>query len=245
MKSIYLPKDMELLVCSYGGVGTTFLIDFLAQYKTCNNRNDQDGFKHLDKPPPTRNPDLKAIYIFGNPIDAIYSLFRRDFHNEQSYKLLEQYSKLAPVPMEMSLETYAKDGIDRFHFENHFLNWSQRHFQYPILFVRYEKIWDHLDTLLGFAGIHQNEKTSFPEKKERKTQAKEIPEEVHASMLRMYGSLQNQLENGPDCWIFHRPKNPCDRIYPLKYTVNAKLGMWNIWLKRNILKILGRKHYKP
>ncbi|MBT4223570.1 MAG: hypothetical protein HOD72_03800 [Opitutae bacterium] len=245
MKSIYLPKEMELLICSYGGVGTTFLIDFLAHYKKCNNRDDQDGFKHLDKPPPTRNPELKTIYIFGKPIDAIYSLFRRGFHNEQSYKLLEQYEKLNPVPIEMSLETYAKEGTDRFHFENHFLNWSERNFQYPVLFVRYEKIWENLDTLLKFAGIPKEKKTSFPQKKERKTQSQEIPDEVHASMQRMYGNFQDQLENSPDCWVFKRQKNASDRIYPLQYATRAKVGMLKVWLKRNILRLMGRKHFNP
>ncbi len=241
MKSIYLPREMELLVCSCGGVGTTFLIDFLAQYKTCNDRDDRDGFKHLDKPPPTRNPDLRAIYVFGNPIDAVYSLFRRDFHHEQSYKLLEQYRDLDPVPLEMPLERYAAEGIDRFQFENHFLNWSERNCQYPVLFVRYEKIWDHVEELLEFAGIPAEAKAAFPEKKERKSQAMEIGEEVHAGMRRMYGALQDRLVDGPDCWLFHQEKNFADQVYPFKYAAKAKLGMWEVGLKRGILKLLGRK----
>ncbi len=181
---------MELLVCSYGGVGTTFLIDFLSQYKICNDRDDKDGFKHLEKPPPTRNNNLRAIYIFGNPIDAVYSLFRRQFHHEQSYKLLEQYRDLKPVPLEMSLDTYAAEGIDKFQFENHFLNWSERYSQYPVLFIRYEKIWDHLDELLEFAGIPIEEKRLFPEKKERKSEAMTIAEPVQSSMREMYGNFK-------------------------------------------------------
>ena len=241
MKAIYLPSDLELLVCSYGGVGTTFLIDFLAKYKTCNDRDDRDGFKHLDRPPPSRNSKLKAIYIFGNPIDAVYSLFRRNFHHEQSYKLLERYRNLKPIPLGMSLETYAVEDTDRFQFENHFMNWSERQFQYPVLFVRYEKIWDHLDTLLEFAGVPAGEKESFPEKKERKTQPQEISEAVHASMRRIYGNLQDRLVNGPDSWIFERTMGFFDRIYPWKYALIAKLEMWEIGLKRGILKTLGRK----
>jgi len=241
MKSIYLPKEMELLVCSYGGVGTTFLIDFLAQYKTCNNRDDKDGFKHLDKPPPTRNKNLRAIYIFGNPIDAVYSLFRRQFHHEQSYKLLEQYRNLKPVPLEMSLDTYATEGIDKFQFENHFLNWSERYSQYPVLFIRYEKIWDHLDELLEFAGIPIEEKRLFPERKERKSEAMTIAEPVQTSMREMYGELQDRLFQGPDCWLYDKEKNFSDQIYPLKYATKAKFGMWEVGLKRGILRLLGKK----
>ena len=196
MKSIYLPKEMELLVCSYGGVGTTFLIDFLAQYKICNNRDDKDGFKHLDKP---------------------------------------------PVPLEMSLDTYAAEGIDKFQFENHFLNWSERYSQYPVLFIRYEKIWGHLDELLEFAGIPIEEKRLFPDKKERKSEAMTIAEPVQSSMREMYGELQDRLFQGPDCWLHDKEKNFLDQISPLKYATKAKLGMWEVGLKRGILRLLGKK----
>lgn len=63
LKQQAIITDLETIICSPGGVGTTFLIKFIAQYKSVNNSKDRDGIKHLDRPPLVLNNSLKAIYI--------------------------------------------------------------------------------------------------------------------------------------------------------------------------------------
>ena len=103
----------------------------------------------------------------------------------------------------MSLDTYATEGIDKFQFENHFLNWSERYSQYPVLFIRYEKIWDHLDELLEFAGIPIEEKRLFPERKERKSEAMTIAEPVNQACVKCTGTSRSSISR-PDCWLYDK-----------------------------------------
>ncbi|MGB5632037.1 MAG: hypothetical protein WBM86_04545, partial [Waterburya sp.] len=48
---ILLPGDTDVVVASFGGVGTTFLLKYLAQYRKTNHRFDADGVKHSPLPP--------------------------------------------------------------------------------------------------------------------------------------------------------------------------------------------------
>ena len=141
----------------------------------------------------------------------------------------------------MSLDTYATEGIDKFQFENHFLNWSERYSQYPVLFIRYEKFGTIWMNYWSSQSIPIEEKRLFPERKERKSEAMTIAEPVQTSMREMYGELQDRLFQGPDCWLYDKEKNFSDQIYPLKYATKAKFGMWEVGLKRGILRLLGKK----
>lgn len=240
-KPILLSSNIELLVTSGGGVGTTFVIDFLQNYKVCNDRNDKDGFKHRDRPTPSKNPDFKAIYVFGNPINAIYSLFRRDYHHEESYKLLQNHPQLTPIPKEMSLDAFAAEGVDRFLFENHFRNWNEKFYQYPVMFIRYEKIWDHLEPLLEFAGIPLSEIDKFPELKERKTQLDQISDATKENMRKIYGDFHDYLEAQPDCWIREEEMNFGHKVYAWNFTAGMACKRFEVGLKRGILKMMGKK----
>ena len=121
MFQIILPNNINLAVASYGGVGITFLMEFLSKYKNINNPYDRDGFKHLPIPPLSFNRSLKFIYIYGKPQDAASSLFRRQMHRSQSMKLQSFIaSKKIFIPKEMTLQEYASEGKDRFHFQEHF-----------------------------------------------------------------------------------------------------------------------------
>ena len=54
-----IPKDIEVVVGSYGGVGTTFFLDFVAQFKKTNHPQDEDKIKHLGMPPISFNKEIK------------------------------------------------------------------------------------------------------------------------------------------------------------------------------------------
>ncbi|MBI3333889.1 hypothetical protein HYZ97_00165, partial [Candidatus Pacearchaeota archaeon] len=63
-------ENLDVLVASCGGVGTSFFMRFLNRFKKVNCVNNCDGFKHLVAPPPVAQRKFKAVYIYGNPIDA-------------------------------------------------------------------------------------------------------------------------------------------------------------------------------
>lgn len=91
-KTIFLKKNIEVLIVSSGGVGTTFLMEEIKRYKTTNDPDNKDGYKHLPIPPISQNPNLKVVYLFGDPVLACISLFRRKYQYAQS-KSVEIYHK--------------------------------------------------------------------------------------------------------------------------------------------------------
>ena len=135
LKSLVVPKEIDVIISSMGGVGTTFFIDHIKKYKSTNALNDSDGYKHLLFPPLSANKDIKFIYLFGNPINSVISLFNRDMHHEHSKKKLIYAINLKSINKEASLEQYAAEGVDKFLFSEQFNNWFTDSKFYPTLFI--------------------------------------------------------------------------------------------------------------
>ncbi|WP_154853604.1 hypothetical protein [Cyclobacterium xiamenense] len=196
-----IPKHTEVVVCSYGGVGTTFLMEYLSNFKKINRFYDEDGAKHFPIPPISVNKNLKFVYIFGDPEMATISLFRRNFHHRQSTKLLRLTTKnLKPIPLEMSLEAYVSEGIDRFLFEDHFNNWYKHYLTHPTIFIRYENLYDVLPTLFDFLDIPREHLKGFPPKRERSSVGT-VSDDTKRKITHMYGEFSHALKELPDCEI--------------------------------------------
>lgn len=206
-----LPGNIEVLVTSFGGVGTTFLTRFVSRYKTTNHSGDADLLKHLAVPPCSFNSGVRFVYVYGDPIMAVVSLFRRNYQYVHSGKL-QSYQKLvvSPIPKEMSLEQYALSGRDQFLFESHFDNWYRRYLLHPTVFIRYEKLWDNLEPLFDFLGIPASAISAFPEKKERESSLSGIsPEALHGLQM-MYGGFKKRLDGLKDFEV-RAGNQPCSR----------------------------------
>ena len=206
----------DILVCSYGGVGTSFLISFLEKYKAANSRRDRDHLKHLDRPPITTNKNLKAVYVLGNPLDAVISLFRRNMHHRQSRKLLVNYPSLDPIEPSCTLQEYIQQGVDKFKLNEHFQNWKTAKASYPIMIIKYEAIWNHLTELLNYLEIPLSEATFFPEQKQRKSDWNSLPENIKSDFHKMYGDLNEKIANFEDIKII-KASSPTHIFLP-KYT---------------------------
>lgn len=209
MPNIPVPEHLELVVSSFGGVGTSFLIRFLSRYKRVNPANDKGSLKHHYVPPTSAHPSQKFIYVFGNPVHATISLFRRNFHRLQSIKIQKASNLNSPIPLEMTLEEYASQGVDRFGFRDHFFNWYKADCMNPILFVRYETLHDNLQQIFDYAGIPKSAYGKFPEKIERKSLQTDISEQTIEQLNQIYEDFLNDLEKIPDIEI--REGKPMDK----------------------------------
>lgn len=195
-----IPKDIEVVVGSYGGVGTTFFLDFVSRFKTTNHPQDEDKIKHLGMPPVSFNRNVRFVYIYGDPMEAATSLFGRGMHNYQSKKLQrDQDAVNEAIPLDLTLEEYAKAGVDQFQFRRHFFNWYRDYLIHPTLFIRYEKIWDHKEEIFEFLGLPMNEIENFPQKKERRSKLAELPEPVLSGLEAMYGDFVRELDDIGEC----------------------------------------------
>lgn len=216
MGLIILPGNMELVVSSFGGVGTSFLLSYLTQYKKTNSPIDADGFKHSPVPPVSINGNTKFVYVYGNPQQSAISLFRRNFQYYQSIKLQRWGKKtISPIPQEMTLQEYASQGIDKFRFRNHFYNWYDKYLAAcPTMFIQYETIFDNVEPLLDFLDLPNSCIDSFPKKKKRASTFEEIPVETLKQLDHIYGDFSDELAKLDDVEIRKRAKH---RIFAMTY----------------------------
>lgn len=79
-------EDIKCIIISPGGVGTTFLIDYIANFKITNDRNDADFLKHLPYLP-KRLQGIPILFVTGQPEEIYNSLRIRNYHAIQAAKL--------------------------------------------------------------------------------------------------------------------------------------------------------------
>jgi hypothetical protein len=182
---------MKLIVTSFGGVGTTYLMRSLEGCISLNDANDKDGLKHTPIPPIAFH-NIKVIYVFGQPDKAVASLFRRNFQTDQ-YTKLNLLARLKPKPILSSLEDYAVKGVDSLNLEKHYDNWRYRFKFYPILFIRYDKIYDEREKILSFLDLPLDLAGEFEKFTERKSSIEDVA--VQDNLNKIYFSLKMKLEN--------------------------------------------------
>jgi len=188
-------------------VGTSFFLNHINNYKVTNNFHNNDGFKHTIFPPISFNKKIKIIYIFGNPIDSVISLFARNYHHNHSKSLLRFNTSMKPIDENTTLEEYANEGIDRFHFSEQFNTWLTLSKFYPTLFLKYEKIWENLEILYDFLEIPKEELELFPEKKIRSSNISGLDRETQNGLKKIYGEFEQYLNSFDDYSIVNEHKN--------------------------------------
>ncbi len=197
----FIPANIEFAIASGGGVATSMLGEFFGQRHTINAPSDEDGFKHMPIPPVSLNPDFRYVFVFGDPVAATISLFRRGYHALQSRKLQRGYRPYCWIPLSMTLEEYADQGEDRLFFERQFLNYSERHLINPTLFLHYEKIWDNLDLLQDFLGVSSEEMSGFPPRRTRESDALEVSESTREKLRQIYRPFVERLNGLPGAFV--------------------------------------------
>jgi hypothetical protein len=197
----FIPSDIEFAIASGGGVATLMLGDFFSRRHRVNAPSDEDGFKHMPIPPVSFNPRFRWVFIYGDPVAATVSLFRRGYHGLQSRKLQRGYKPYCPIPLCMTLEEYAAQGKDLLHFERQFQNYFERHQVHPTLFLRYDAIWSNLDKLGAFLGICPTEMAEFPPRAARKSEELIVARETLEKLYEIYRPFVLRLNDLPDAFV--------------------------------------------
>lgn len=178
-------------------MGTTFLIQEISKFKKTNNFGDQDGFKHLPLPPIDRNPNLKIVYVLGDPILATVSLFRRNYHSFQAHKLQRFSKNKKVVHKNTTLYQYAKQQSDAFRFETHYDNWCYRYRRHPTLVIKYDHIHNSLGIMKEFLNLPELFVKNFPKRKERKSDRNRIDQTTYDLLNELYGNFGRKIEALP------------------------------------------------
>lgn len=238
--TIFIQKDIEVLVVSAGGVGTTFLMEAISQHKKINQNIKIDGYKHLPIPPISFNKNLQVIYIFGDPIMASISLFRRQYHNTQSIWVQKYHPSSFTIPFQMNIDEYAKQEKDGHQFKQHMDNWLKKYPLYPTMFIKYENLYDSLNELADFLELPPSFLSNFPKKKERKSSINNLSPATIDGLKKMYSSYQKEVEQLPVC--FKNNINQASPIGGFYFSSPYRKAFWKAFLKRFSLfrKILNK-----
>lgn len=196
-KTILVDKEIEVLVVSSGGVGTTFLMKHLSKYVNINDFNNIDGFKHIPIPVFSLNKNLKVIYVFGDPVMACISLFRRRYHYAHTYQMNKYLSKIKVLPIESSIEEYVQNKMDGFYMLDHFSNWSSKLNTHRTLFVRYESLYEHVRDIQRFLNLDDDFVDAFPDKRKRLSNTDGIDVQLVSGLKKIYqsGALKDEKRN--------------------------------------------------
>lgn len=175
---------------SHGGVGTTFLIEHLQKFRSTNCAYDRDGLKHLPYPPVWLESGKPVVYVYGDPVEAVLSLFRRDYALVQAGKngMLFEGRSLG------SLEDYVKHGKDSLGLTKHFLAWKGRKEEGGGgLLLGYADIWNRIEELRHLLDLPARFVEEFPAQRRRNSQKENLDPEVRARLEKIYESYYEQI----------------------------------------------------
>lgn len=142
------------------------------------------------------------MYIFGDPIEATVSLFRRGYHQDHATKLAEARNQSKQnLSKEITIEEYAENLEDWFQFEKHYQNWRNIETPYPILFIKYQAIWDNIDTIFDFLDLPSNLKPEFPPQKARYSKIETLSKSARENLENLYGNFSDKVRKLPEVEI--------------------------------------------
>lgn len=151
---------IDLLIVSPGGVGTTFLSEYIARYVSLNKSSDGDTLKHMPRPPEWLKPDrsMRVIFVDGADEEIYDSIARRGWVNVQGAKL----GSLCAIFTRGSIQKSAFLGS---------VHRQRRAWQTwgdcggRLLVVEYDRLWDEIDQIGDFVGApRETFKHYFPDR---------------------------------------------------------------------------------
>lgn len=207
---IIVNSENDILLASYGGVMSVTMAQWLGQYKQLFNLSEAAGAAaacHFPYPAISTNRRLRLVYIFGDPIMSVLSVFRRHFQLFGHYAYVagdySQYTSLSTRIKMRSLKSYLASDIGAFPIQQHFHNWRTAPTQHPILFIRAETVWDNLDILQSFLELPDEAMRTFPKQQKRLSSYKRfgINRQEQDKLNQLYGDFKEELKQMPDTYI--------------------------------------------
>lgn len=188
------PRPFRTAMCSMGGVGSTALARHLLSFA------DKSPLEHAWTPAVyDRQRNLRLGYMFGNPYNAVLSVFRRNYQDMHSRAMNANSPTAAARLKGVSIEEYLERGVDEFHIERQFDNWtSSANAVHSTVLIRYEMLAENVEAVMQFFqcgrpfAVHS-----------RNSQWTSQPEHIRCGLERMYGSVREKIETMPPIVILH------------------------------------------
>jgi hypothetical protein len=132
--------------------------------------------------------DIRAVFLFGDPYKAVVST-REKRWDRHTWEVNGWFREEPP-------DIYKRDDLG---YEEKFDTWTEPH-DYPVLALRYEKMWENLDLLERYLGCP----VDLPPKRERSTT---VPPHLQKSLEDVYGDLKKKIDAAPDAWMPGRDRS--------------------------------------
>jgi hypothetical protein len=209
-------RRQEFAVFSSGGVGSKLLVKWLLG-PVLNGRRYNKAHYHWRLPPLRLRNGQRAIYMFGDPRDAIVSFFQRrisrhERHGFDSAILTREdpapdwaISALRNIEADSpgfsprwSLPDYLDRKRDYFRLEEHFDFWLGAKRDYDVYFVKYEGLWESFDTLSKIFCLTPR---AIPERVPRRANWRAEPPEVQLGLNALYGRFAERLAALPNVFV--------------------------------------------
>jgi hypothetical protein len=144
-------------ITSFGGSGTTALHDHLFRAGVDVPKTPGSfPFKHQRVPPASNAvpPGFRVVYPFGDPRNAVVSVFRREFQGGH-YRGMRLRKPSRETERHLTdLEHFLEAGVDEFEMQDHFNHWfSGDGRTYPVLFLRLEQLPEAWPAVCDFVGL--------------------------------------------------------------------------------------------
>ncbi len=152
-----IDPGLEALIISPGGVASTMLIKHVGKFKVTNSAGDNDGLKHLPRPP-DQKLDIPVLLVTGHADSIIESLEHRGYLEPNAVKLGSRSFFLVPQPHRRVEARRAIRGQEQ--------NWIKS--SNSVLVIEYETLWDRKKDIALHLGIDDDDFVStFPTRKIR------------------------------------------------------------------------------
>ncbi len=182
-------------ITSFGGSGTTALSDHLHDAGVDLPATPGSfPFKHQRVPP---SPDavpkgFRVVYPFGDPRNAVVSVFRRGFQGGH-YRGMQLRTPTPDVDERLAgLEQFLAAGVDDFGMEDHFDRWYATGTRgYPVLFLRYEDLPGTWPAVREFLRLPDD--VECMPMRARASEWQSLPPAQRARVDEMYGPLARRL----------------------------------------------------
>lgn len=186
------PRPFRTAICSMGGVGSTMLARHLLSLADKTHR--EHGWSPVVY---EKEKNLRLGYMFGNPHNAVLSVFRRSFQ-DMHVRAMNATSPTDGLKLNgMSIEAYLERGIDDFHIERQFDNWTNPvNAKHPTILIKYETLGDNIGEVLKFFACDKPFEV-LP----RKSSWKSEPEHIQRGLENMYGALLTKIDAMPGLLI--------------------------------------------
>jgi len=127
--------------------------------------------------------DIRVVFLFGDPINAVWSTWNKRF-NQVHFRNCGYQQEEPP-------DILNRDDLG---YESIFDSWMKSH-TYPVMSIRYEKLWTHRELLEEFIG----RPISLPAFQRRTT---DIPLEKRIQIQTAYSSLDLKIKQAPDIAVW-------------------------------------------